>query len=239
VALGLLVVAWALPWAETRPDPFRPARAESGALRTGAVGALAALAAWGLSVAAYLARTRRGLRIGEAVTSFALAAATGVLVAADHPWIPGGDRRAAWTPIFLPLALLALLDLWAARRVRESDGGGEVAAIRAGSAAVAALALIVANQPLPAAVATWLCAAAFASLLPRTAWGTRRWHDLLSLAAAVAILFGPDLLRRIASIPKEIRPLSPAPVAYRAAAAAFVAFVLAQALRPARRDGGP
>jgi hypothetical protein len=230
VALTVALAAWVLPWEVAFVDATGPARTLAGPLRTGGAAALAFVAAWGLALTAGTRRGARGLGAGEAATSLALAAVTVLLLATEHPFVPGGERRASWIPIFAPLALLALLDL-GVRRAR-GGAGSEISAVRAGSAAVAALALFVARQPLPFAAALWLALAAGSSLLA-TERRQRRAQHALALVAAVAILLGPQILEWIEPPPLSIRTASPAPLAYRAAAAVLVALAFVDLVRPA------
>ena len=174
--LALLALAWVLPWLGD----------ERGTDRTGAVGAIALAAAWGLAATALLAKTRRGLAIGEAATSCAVATLMTVLVVGRHPWLPGPDQRASWVPIFGPLAALSALDLCV--RIFRPAAGIEVTVIRAGAAIVAGLSLVVALQGAPAAAALWVGLAPVAVLWPRTARGAARGREALCALAAAAML---------------------------------------------------
>ena len=193
--------------------------AETGPARSGAPAALALVACWGLAATALLARTRRGLLIGEAATTAAVAALLTWLVAEHHPWLPGPDRRATWVPIFGPLALLALLDL--ASHLRPRGLGREIAAIRAAAALIAAGALLVALEPLPALVALFASVAPVAVAFAPTARAARRAVEALSLAAAAALFAAPDFHRAL---------LPPSTSAEVATLAAFVYRLLAVAL---------
>jgi hypothetical protein len=235
VVLALALVLWLLPWSQSFRGFTDDARVESGASRTGAVAALAFVLAWGLGTTARQARTRRGLDLGEAATSCAVAGLVALLVAIEHPWVPGaGQRSAAWLPIFVPLALLSALDLVV--RLRRPGAGAEVTAIRAGSGLVAALALAVARQPLPATAALLVALGAGATLLPSTEAGSRRAHDALALAAALALLFAMPLRSAVDAPARVIKDVSAAPVAFQACAAALVVLTGAHALR--RRSAG-
>lgn len=179
-ALGLAV--WMLPW---RSD------GTAGPALTGAPALLAFVAVWGLAATALLARTRRGLLVGEAVTSAAFAVAMTALVTAPHPWLPPPDRSATCLPIFAPLAALGLLD--AVSRLRRPPLGAEVAVIRAVTALLCAGALFVAWDPLPAAAALWLGLAPLAVVGPATARGARRALEALLVVACVALFLAPEL----------------------------------------------
>ena len=183
--LAVTAGIWMLPWLG----------AETGPARSGAPAALALVACWGLAATALLARSRRGLLLGEAATSAAVAALLTWLVAGHHPWLPGPDRRATWVPIFGPLALLALLDL--ASHLRPRGLGREIAAIRAAAALIAAGALLVALEPLPALVALFASVAPVAVAFAPTARAARRAVEALSLAAAAALFAAPDLHRAL------------------------------------------
>ena len=175
VLLALLAGAWVLPWLGD----------ENGPDRTGAVGALALAAAWGLAATALLAKTRRQLAIGEAATSCAVATLMTWLVVSRHPWLSGPDQRASWVPIFGPLAALSALDLVV--RITRPSAGIEVTVIRAGAAIVAGFSLIVALQGVPAGVALWVGLAPVAVHWPKTARGAVRGREALALLAAAAL----------------------------------------------------
>jgi hypothetical protein len=197
-----LTAAWLQPWLG----------AERGAHAAGAPAFLGLLAAWALALTAFLARTRRGVGYGEATTAAAVAAALAALLAARHPWIPGGERRSSWIPIFAPLALLGLLDL--SMRMRrpaagEVEGGREITAIRGGSALLAAAALVVALEPLPAATAAFLGATPFLVHWAATARGARRAIEGAALLVAVVLVAAPELAARPASFAAEAPTLWP------------------------------
>ncbi len=182
--LAALVATWSLPWLGAEP----------GSARTGATALLALAAAWSLAATAGLARTRRGLSLGETGVGVVVAGVATALIATHHPWVPGPDRRGQWVPIFGPLCALAVLDLSIRlRRLPEAGAlGREITAIRAGSALVAAAALSVALEPLAAATA------AFLGLMPilvhwaATARNARRAIEALSLAVALVLLAAPE-----------------------------------------------
>lgn len=182
VVAAVAVAVWLLPW---RSD------GRTGPALTGAPALLAFVAVWGLAAATLVARTRRGLLVGEAVTSAALAVAMTALVTAPHPWLPPPDRSATCLPIFAPLAALGLLD--AASRLRRPPLGAEVAVIRAVTALLCAGALFVAWDPLPAAAALWLGLAPLAVVRPASARGARRATEALLLVATVVLFVAPEL----------------------------------------------
>jgi hypothetical protein len=192
--LALLLAAtlvWLQPWLG----------AERGPHAGGAPAFLGLVAAWGLALAALLARTRRGIGYGEAAAAAAVAGALALLLASAHPWIAGGERRASWIPIFAPLALLGLLDLSVRLRRPAATGDGEglggpgreITAIRGGSALLAAAALVVALEPLPAATAAFLGTVPFLVHWAGTARAARRALEAASLVAAVVLVAAPDL----------------------------------------------
>jgi hypothetical protein len=183
VLLVAATIVWLQPWLG----------AERGPHAGGAPAFLGLLAAWGLSLSALLARTRRGIGNGEAAVAAAVAGALAGLLAASHPWIPGGERRSSWIPIFAPLALLGLLDLSVRVRRSESGLGREITAIRGGSALLAAAALVVALEPLPAVTAAFLGAVPFLVHFTATARAARRALEGASLVAAVVLVAAPDL----------------------------------------------
>jgi hypothetical protein len=165
--------------------------AATGAERAGAAAALALLASWGVTATSLLARTRRGVRAGEAATCAAVAATVLWLVVSRHPWLPGPDRRATLVPVFGPLAVLAVLDLLSlARRVPVGAG---VAGIRAGAALLAAAALLVAGQAFAAGVAAFLWAAPVATAFVPTARDARRALDVVALLVAFALFAAPEI----------------------------------------------
>ena len=163
----------------------------SGAERTGAAGSLALVAGFGLAALALLARARRDLLCGEAATSLAIAGLTLVLVATGHPWVEGPERRAVLVPIFGPLALLAILDL--VMRARGVSVGIEVGVVRAAAALVAAVALLLAHDPVPAGVALFLAILPAVAALPRTARAARRGLEVAAFLAAAALFLAPEL----------------------------------------------
>jgi hypothetical protein len=203
VALAGLVVLWVVPdWVEA--DVGGEYVYEKGAVRTGASAALALLALWGLSATSLAARTLRGLRVGAAWTDAVLAAATTGLLLAEHPWIPGGDIRAAWVPIFAPLALLAVLDALVVRLRR--DAGYEISVIRAGAAIFAAGALVFDGSYIPAAVAAWLGVAPLMFLKLSTPSAARRSLEGFVLAAAAVVGFAPWIQKAVVGVHEAIGP---------------------------------
>lgn len=165
--------------------------AATGAARCGAAAALPLLALLALSAALLLARTRRGLVVGEAASAGALAAAITALVAGGHPWLLAPDRAATWVPIFGPLALLGLLD--AATRARSDALRREIAVLRGGAALVAGGALFVGLEVLGAVAALWIAGTAWLCNAPRSARGARRGLELATVVAAVLLFLAPEL----------------------------------------------
>jgi hypothetical protein len=188
--LALLVGLWLVPWADVQGADGSP-HPEVGAARTGAAACVALVGLWGLGVTTLVARTRRGLRIGAALTDAGIALAATALLVAEHPWIPGGEIREAWIPIFAPLVLLALLDA-AVQRWRP-DAGDEVAYVRAGAALIAAGSLAVALSWMPAAVALWLGASPLALAVERRPAACRRILEGLILAGCAAVVLAPTI----------------------------------------------
>ena len=197
LALLALVALWTLPdWATAQVgDEVHP---EKGALRTGVTAALALIALWGLCATSLAARTLRGLRIGAALTDALIAlTATGLLVV-HHGWIPGGDLREAWVPIFGPLGLLGLLDallVWRRPATRY-----DVSVIRAGAALFAATALAVDGSWIPAAIAAWLAVAPLMFLKLQTPRSARRSLEVFVLVAAVIAGLAPWLQRDLVGV---------------------------------------
>ncbi len=187
IRLGALVVLlglWVLPsWAQAQVgDEYVD---ESGAIRSGAPAALALLALWGLSATSLAARTLRGLRIGAALTDAVLALTAMGLLVARHPWIPGGEIREAWVPVFGPLALLGVLDAVVVA-VRKGFGH-EIGVIRAGAALFAAGAFFVEQAWIPAGIAVWLGISPLMFLKLRASHGARRsLEGFILLAGLVA-----------------------------------------------------
>jgi hypothetical protein len=239
VLLVLCLGAWCLPWAEAFPRDGDPvARTEAGAARTGAPAALAFVAAFGLGATAALARTRRGLAFGEAATCAAVGGAVTALLATSHPWLPAADRRATWVPIFLPLALMALLDVFARRR---GGIGREVTAIRAASGLLAGAALVVGLQPVPAAAALFLGVSPALSLAAAREDGARRALAALTAAACAALALAPEILHAIAPPPPAIRETVLWEYVFRlfAFAAAILSLFGADGVFRAPRDAPP
>lgn len=221
--LAACVGIWLLPWAGS----------ETGPVRSGAAAALSLLAAWGLGATTLLARTRRGLAVGEAATSAALASLVTILVVAHHPWLPGPDRRATWAPIFGPLALMALLDL--VTLVRRVPGVRAIAVLRIGSALVAAAALFVALEPLPAAVALFLAAGPAVASFSRDARSARRGLEALLLLAAVGCFLAPEAQSLLGVSPESGESPTPWAFLWRLLTIALGLFALRGVILP---EGG-
>ena len=112
-----------------------------------------------------------------------------------HPWIPGGALREAWVPIFLPLALLAVLD--AAVVTWHAAPGYAISVIRAVSALFAAGALAVGGDYLPAAIAAWLGIAPLMFLKLRTARDARRSLETFVFVAGAALGLSPFIQKTV------------------------------------------
>jgi len=230
VALGRVV--WMLPW---RSD------GTTGPALTGAPALLGFVVVWGLAATALLARTRRGLLVGEAVTSAAVAVAMTALVVAPHPWLPPPDRSATCLPIFGPLAALALLD--AVSRLRRPPLGAEVAVIRAVTALLCAGALFVAWDPLPAAVAAGLALAPLAVVGPATARGARRALEGVALVGAVVLFLAPEfhpaVVGAAGDVAAQVETTTPWPFVFWLVVATLVILTGRSVLLPeADRDAG-
>jgi hypothetical protein len=190
VALVLLLGLWLLPWAEVQTpqgDTVRPRWAE----HTGVVGGLALVALWGACATSLLATTRRGRRLGAALTDAAVAFATTGLLAVLHAWIPGGAHRETWVPIFAPLGILAALDAFVVAARREA--GGEITFLRAAAALFAAAALVVKAEWVPAGIAAWLGASALAFGLGKAPGAARRALETQVLLAGCFAILSPVL----------------------------------------------
>jgi hypothetical protein len=191
-AAGLLAMlaVWTLPpWVHVRAGGTL--REASGPARTGVLAALALVAMAGLCLTSLLARRARGLRAGGALTSTALALVTTGVLLAGAAWIPGGDLRQAWVPVFAPLALLAALD--AALAALRPQAGHAVSVIRAGAALFAAGTLFVDGSWIPACIALWLGLEPLAWLRLGTAREARRGLEASLLAAALVAAAAPWL----------------------------------------------
>lgn len=202
--LGLVLAlagAWLAPWADVQESVTGLAQRETGAARTGAVALGALVMLWGLSLGSLAARSRRGLMATEAFSSAAVAAAVGVLLLAAHPWVLGGEQRARWLPIFLPLAALAALDGWT--RLKTPTTGCEITAVRFGAGLFAGLALAADGHALPAALAAWVAVAPLGFLLGRTGRAARLTVEGLLLVAALAAGLAPALLRALGQQVRE------------------------------------
>lgn len=191
VLLCLAVGIWSLPFIGEL----------TGADRTGAPGALALAAGFGLAAVALLARTRRDLLCGEALISLALAGLVTGLVATAHPWISSRDLRIVGrdlllVPIFGSLALLALLDF--VTRVRGVAVGIEVGVVRTGSALVAALSSAIAGDGVSTCAALFLAILPAAASCPRRAREARRALEGAALVAAVVLFLAPEIHDAIA-----------------------------------------
>ncbi len=191
--LGLLVL-WMVPTWVTAQVADGVVE-EQGAIRSGIAAALALIALWGLAATSLAARTLRGLRIGGALTDALIALATTGLLVAKHPWIPGGDLREAWVPVFGPLALLAVLDaIVTALRERASH---EISVIRAGAALFAGAALAIDGQWIPAAIALWLAIAPLMFLKLTTARSGRRSLEAFLLVASSVAGLAPWIHKNV------------------------------------------
>ena len=180
VLVLLLLVAWLARWTTTR------AAIVTGPERTGAVGAAALLVLWALLLTLLFARSDAGARRGAALVDAVLAGTFALLLALGHPWVAGGELRQVLAPVFVPLALLALLDAFA--------GGGDVffARLRAGAALFAAVLMGVKGAAGPAGILAWLVVS------PDVGWGralSRRRVERLLLVASVVAFFAPELQR--------------------------------------------
>ncbi len=193
-ALVVLVCLWVIPtWVTAQSgDDFVD---EVGAVRSGAAAALALLALWGLAATSLSAQTVRGLRIGAALTDAVLALTVAGLLVAEHPWIPGGEIREAWVPIFGPLALLAVLD--AVVIAMRDEPGYEISVIRSCAALFASGALAIDLRFLPAAIALWLGIAPLIFLKIRTPQRARRSLEAFILIAAAVAGFAPWIQKHL------------------------------------------
>lgn len=200
--LGMVAIWMGPDWVQV--DVGGVARFEKGAVRTGVTGALALIALWGLASTSLAARSLRGLRVGTALTDAALALTTALLLLNAHPWIPGGDLREAWVPVFLPLALLALLD--AGVHAWRPQAGSQVTAIRGGAALFAALALAAEGSWIPAGIALWLAITALVFVRATAAASARRALEILTLAAGAVAGLAPWLQRDLVGVNQTIGP---------------------------------
>lgn len=192
LALLGMVLVWTLPdWVQV--DVGGVARWEKGAVRTGITGALSLIALWGLASSSLAARSFRGLRVGVALTDVAMALLVGLLLLTDHPWIPGGDLREAWIPVFLPLAMLALLD--AIVHGTRATAASQVTFIRGGAALFAAVALAAQESWVPAGIAFWLAITAFTFVRTTAAPAARRALEALMLVAGALAGLAPWIQR--------------------------------------------
>ena len=179
----VLVAAWLRPWTEAATATG--VRLESGPWRTGAVAGAVLLALAGLAITGLAASSRVGLRRGVAVTDAFVAAFAAALLAAGHDWLPGGAARSVVAPVFVPLALLAVLD--ALRPARA------VCLVRGGAALLVALLLAVSGARLPAGVATWLALSPLLMGATRDRLAPRRALSALQLVLATCAFFAPHL----------------------------------------------
>ncbi len=194
LALAALVGFWLAPWAEIQTPDGSTVR-QPWAEHAGAVGGLALLASWGLAATALVARTRRGRRIGAALTDAAVAFATTGLLVLLHGWMPGGAHRETWVLMFLPLGLLATLEAFVV--ARRPDAGGEVTFLRAGASLFAAAALVVTAAWLPAGVALWLAGSAIAHGRATTPGSSRRILEAQMVLAACLAILAPVIQRAL------------------------------------------
>ena len=192
LALLGMVLVWMLPdWVQV--DVGGAYRFENGAIRTGVTGALALIALFGLASSSLAARSFRGLRVGTALTDTVMALLAALLLLTDHPWIPGGDLREAWVPVFLPLAMLALLD--AIVHATRATSATQVTFIRGGAALFAAVALVAQGSWIPAGIAFWLAVTAFTFVRTSSAPVARRALEALMLVGGALAGLAPWIQR--------------------------------------------
>lgn len=198
--LGMVAIWMGPDWVQV--DVGGVARWEKGAVRTGSAGALALIALWGLASTSLAARSLQGLRVGTALTDAAMTLTVALLLLTDHPWIPGGDLREAWVPVFLPLALLALLDMGLQAAGRAS--GSHVTFIRGGAALFASVALAADGSWIPAGIALWLGTSALVFVRATNALAARRALEVLMLAAGVLAGLAPWIQRDLVGVHQAI-----------------------------------
>ncbi len=201
IALAALLGLWLCPWMQVSlesgdtPDM-------TGAERTGVAAAAALLALWGLAATSLSARTLRGLRAGSALTEAAVALIATVLLVVEHPWIPGGEIREAWSAIFGPLFLLGVLDAAVIRF--HPDPGREISVIRAGAAFFAAGCLTVDQAWLPAGIALWLAISPLLFLKTNGTSGGRRVVEFAILITALAHGFSSSIQARAVGVADQV-----------------------------------
>lgn len=236
-SLVVLVALWVIPtWVKAQSgDRFVD---ETGAVRSGVSAALALLALWGLAATSLSAQTVRGLRIGAALADAVIALTVTGLLLARHPWIPGGEIREAWVPIFGPLALLAVLDAVVLRA--RADAGFEIAVIRAGAALFAAGALAIDQRFLPGAIALWLGIAPLIFLKARTPARARRSLEAFILVAGAVAGFAPWIQKHLVGVNPPVGTELTLPVYLWCVAAALVVTTALDGLtRPAEEAAAP
>ena len=229
VLLLALLLLWVIPNWTTARSAGSGYREVIGAVRTGAFAALALVVLWGLSATSLLTRRRRGMRAGMAWTHALTAGLMAALLFVEHPWIPGGDARAAWVPVFAPLALLAALDAW--RTQVDLRHGSALALFRALGGIFAAVAFYVAGHPVPAGVAAWLGLSGLAVLGAGNALSNRRRIELLLFLAALVAGAAPHLHDALV-LPADTRYLHS-----RFGAAGYAWVILSAVLATAGLDG--
>ena len=237
LALVAMVCVWLYPtWVQA--DVGGLARPEIGATRTGIAGALGLLALWGLASTSLAARSRRGLRIGAAITDAIVALLVSSLLLQEHPWIPGDELREAWVPIYLPLALLAALD--AGAHAARGSAAPQVTFIRAGAALFATVALVTEASWIPAAIALWLAISPLAFLRTSTGAGTRRALELLILVAGVVAGLSPWIQKSFVGVHEEIGATLTLPIyGWAILAALLVTTALEGLMRPEAEATAP
>ncbi len=201
LALAALLGLWLCPWMQVSLETGESPDI-TGAERTGVAAAAALLALWGLAATTLGARTLRGLRAGSALTEAAVALIATILLVFEHPWIPGGEIREAWSAIFGPLALLAVLDAGVTRF--HPDPGREITVIRAGAAFFAAGCLVVDQAWLPAGIALWLAISPLLFLKTNEVRGGRRVIELAILITALAHGFSTTIQERLVGVADQV-----------------------------------
>ncbi len=188
----LLAGLWVLPqWVEAMVGDKLVD--QTGAMRTGAPAALSLVALIALALTCWWARRARALQVGEAFGAFLIAAAMTFLLATDHPWIPGGQLREVWVPIFAPLGALALLDAWYTAKLQTPGHDNAVSRLRGLAACIGAVALAVHGAMLPAVACAWIGLPPLMLDATKRETTSRRITNALFLAAAVAAGLAPSL----------------------------------------------
>jgi hypothetical protein len=224
VLLPALAVTWTLPWAEVQDRMTGAVYVQDGAARTGVPAVVALVLLWGWSITALVARTRRGMRTGEAASAALLGGLACALLLTGHPWLPTADRAQALLPVFGPLTLLALLDALLQRAQAGAEAGvrAGLGAVRVAAGLFSSAALFADEAGGPALIVLAMSLGPLAFLGGRTDAAARRSLDGLITLGGLGAGFAPTMQRWLTTVPDTVAGLEPSAIAWSVLAALVV-----------------